>query len=599
MNAPFRCIAVAIAATSSSIALAQTEPWAEATPDVASLVKFDQEESDLRLAVTRFSEDGRALMRRYDTDASPVRWERMKTFYNDWLASLKAVDFESLNREGQIDYVLLRSEIEFQLSGIDQAEQQLQETSELMPFLRELQQLQEKRRDREDVDGRASADVLDRVADQIDGLKQSLSSMKNSEDGISKVAAYRAARQLDGLRRDLRDWHGYYAGYDPLFTWWTAKPYEKLNGALESYANDIRRQIVGLSPRGDDEGAPIIGDPIGEDGLASHLKHEFIPYSPSELIAIAEQEFAWCEEQLLKASNEMGHGDDWKAAQEEVKQAAVDPGDQPAMVRDMATMSEAFIAERDLVTIPPMAQEIWRMEMLSPQRQLTSPFFLGGEVVQIAYPTDEMQHADKLMSMRGNNPHFSYGTVQHELIPGHHLQGFMTDRFNPHRGVFNTPFWTEGWALYWEMRLWDLDFPQTPQDKVGMLFWRMHRCARIIFSLKFHLGEWTPQQCIDFLVDRVGHERANAEAEVRRSFIGTYPPLYQVGYMIGGMQIRAMHEELVENGDMTEREFHDRIITGGRMPIEMVRARLTAEDAMPLTPDYETQWKFNGDIEAQ
>jgi hypothetical protein len=35
----------------------------------------------------------------------------------------------------------------------------------------------------------------------------------------------------------------------------------------------------------------------------------------------------------------------------------------------------------------------------------------------------------------------------------------------------------------------------------------------------------TPQQAIDYLVDRVGHERANAEAEVRRSFLGTYPPL--------------------------------------------------------------------------
>ena len=73
-----------------------------------------------------------------------------------------------------------------------------------------------------------------------------------------------------------------------------------------------------------------------------------------------------------------------------------------------------------------------------------------------------------------------------------------------------------------------------------MLFWRMHRCARIIFSLKYHLGEWTPQQCIDFLVDRVGHERANAEGEVRRSFYGGYKPLYQIGYMIGGLQFMAL-----------------------------------------------------------
>ena len=86
------------------------------------------------------------------------------------------------------------------------------------------------------------------------------------------------------------------------------------------------------------------------------------------------------------------------------------------------------------------------------------------------------------------------------------------------------------------MLLWDKGFPTTPENKVGMLFWRMHRASRIIFSLNFHLGNWTPEQCIDFLVDQVGHERANAEAEVRRSFNGSYPPLYQLAYMMGGLQ---------------------------------------------------------------
>ena len=146
-----------------------------------------------------------------------------------------------------------------------------------------------------------------------------------------------------------------------------------------------------------------------------------------------------------------------------------------------------------------------------------------------------MTHEQKLMSLRGNNRHFSRATVLHELIPGHHLQGFMTDRYRPYRRVFRTPFWLEGWALYWEMTL-DKGFPRSPEDRVGFLFWRMHRCARIIFSLKFHLEQMTPQECIDFLVDRVGHERENATAEVRRSFNGDYGPLYQCAYMLGAIQ---------------------------------------------------------------
>jgi uncharacterized protein (DUF885 family) len=160
--------------------------------------------------------------------------------------------------------------------------------------------------------------------------------------------------------------------------------------------------------------------------------------------------------------------------------------------------------------------------------------------------------------------------------------------------VFSTPFWGEGWALYWEMQLWENDFPRGPEDRIGMLFWRMHRAARIIFSLSFHLERMTPQEAVDFLVERVGHERANAEAEVRRSFAGDYSPLYQAGYMLGGMQFRALYHELVVSGTMTARAFHDAVMQGGRMPVEMVRARLTGQ---PLSRDQSTRWRFAGDPE--
>jgi uncharacterized protein (DUF885 family) len=200
-----------------------------------------------------------------------------------------------------------------------------------------------------------------------------------------------------------------------------------------------------------------------------------------------------------------------------------------------------------------------------------------------------MAHEDKLMSMRGNNPHFSRATAHHELIPGHHLQGFMTSRYQTHRRVFGTPFWGEGWALYWEMLLWDLGFPATPEDRIGMLFWRSHRAARIIFSLRFHSGTMTPQEAVDFLVDRVGHERANAEGEVRRSLAGDYAPLYQAAYMLGGLQFRALRRELVASGTMTDRAFHDAILQGGRMPVEMVRARLTGT---PPARDHRAGWRF-------
>ncbi|MBL8999157.1 MAG: DUF885 family protein, partial [Gemmatimonadetes bacterium] len=204
-------------------------------------------------------------------------------------------------------------------------------------------------------------------------------------------------------------------------------------------------------------------------------------------------------------------GDDWRAAMERVKERYVEPGKQPDLIRDLALEAVDWVERRGWVTIPPLAREVWRMEMMSPERQKVSPFFLGGEVILVSYPTDGMEHDDKLMSMRGNNPHFSRATVQHELIPGHHLQGFMAARYSSHRDLFSTPFWGEGLAFYWEFRLWDDGFPRGPEDRIGMLFWRMHRAARIVFSLRVHLGTMTPDEAVTYLVEQVGHERANAE----------------------------------------------------------------------------------------
>ncbi|MCI0554771.1 MAG: DUF885 domain-containing protein, partial [Anaerolineae bacterium] len=358
------------------------------------------------------------------------------------------------------------------------------------------------------------------------------------------------------------------------------------DASLQAYGTFLREKVVGIR---DDDKEAIVGDPIGRDALLVELASELIPYTPEELIAFAKKEMEWCEREMIRASKELGYGEDWHKALEHVKKKYVEPGKQPELVRKLAYEAIEFVERNQLVTVPTLAKQIWRMEMMSPERQLIAPFFLGGEVVQVAYPTNTMSHEAKMMSLRGNNPHFSRAVVHHELIPGHHLQGFMNARYRTYRGAFGTPFWTEGWALYWELLLWDLNFPQMPEDRVGMLFWRMHRCARIIFSLSFHLGEMTPQESIDMLVSKVGHEYDNAAAEVRRSFSGQYPPLYQCAYLLGGLQFYSLHRELVESGKMTNRLFHDTILRNNNIPVEMVRAILTNH---PLDKAYTARWKF-------
>ncbi len=539
----------------------------------------------MRERIERYDADRGALERGFPYDGSPARDERLAAFDQETRRALAALDFGALDPEAQIDWILLEYQLEREEARGRQRAELRAEMAPLLPFAARATALVEGARGLQALDPEQAAAELDLLRTQVAEARKQAPELAKS---LKKSVANRAAGSADGLRGALEDWYRFRADYDPAFDWWVKKPMEALRPELEGYAKYLREELAGLKG-GDDE--PVVGDPIGRAALLEELRFAMIPYTPEELIAIADREFAWCRERLLEAAREMGCGDDWKAALEKVKRDHVAPGEQPALIRKLAQEASDYVEQNELVTVPPLCKETWRMEMMSPERQLVTPFFTGGEVVSVSFPTDTMTHEQKQMSLRGNNVHFSRATVLHELIPGHHLQGFMSERWSTERRMFATPFYTEGWALYWEMRFWDRGFEQTPEDQIGALFWRMHRCARIRFSLGFHLGQLTPEQCVDMLVDEVGHERRNAVAEVRRSFNGGYGPLYQIAYMIGALQLRALQRETVGAGRLGERAFHDAVLQGGNMPIELVRARI---EQLPLTRDWRAAWRFDG-----
>jgi uncharacterized protein (DUF885 family) len=562
-----------------------TNIFAQTTDDFSN---YNEPSSRLRGVIEKFSEDYGSLNRFYTAQTSPNRAERFRRLFGDWLAVLNRQNFDSLNQDEQVDYLLFKNYLAHELKELERENKQFEEMSAILPFARVISDLEDARRRLEPVDAAKVAGVLN------DLNKAILQTQKSIESGAiakpKRTVANRAVQTLFSLRSTLRNWFNFYNGYDPNFSWWNAETYKSAEAALLNYQNYVSEKLVGI--RADDR-VTIIGDPIGREALLQELEYEMIPYMPEELVEIANKEFAWCEGEMKKASREMGFGDDWKKALEAVKNKYVEPGKQPELVTRLALEAIDFVEKNELVTVPKVAKESWRMEMMSAERQLVAPFFLGGETVLVAYPTSAMTHEQKLMSLRGNNPHFSHAVVHHELIPGHHLQGFMNRRYRPYRQIFRTPFWTEGWALYWEFLLWDLNFNKTPEDKVGALFWRMHRCARIIFSLNFHLEKMSPQEAVDFLVERVGHERENALAEVRRSFAGDYGPLYQMAYMMGGLQFYNLHRDLVQSKKMTNRQFHDAILKEGAIPVEMVRAILTKQK---LSKDFKTNWRFYGGL---
>ncbi|KAI7086319.1 hypothetical protein KC356_g5157 [Hortaea werneckii] len=555
------------------------DPYCSAVPTL---------DRDVSQMITTIREDVKDITSFYECSYSRTRMRRLRAFLDSRRTDLTRVSYSRLGQEGQVDFILLKKYLDRQLEALDASQERNAELEPyLEPFALKLIELLEERQRVAPTAGQRAAGILSTACQDVEAKRAAVKDgHRRCRSEKERLAVYRALGILHELHRLFEEWIGFYQGYDPEFTWWVVAPCKQLLRLLPQLTSSFKENLLGIVTGEKDA---IVGQPSGREAILRDLDEQFIAYTPEELIQIAEQEYAWCEAEMVKASNDLGYDQDWKAALEHVKNLYVRPGQQTHLVRELAEEAIDYVKKHDMVTIPQVAAECWKTDMMSPERQKENPFFLGGERIIVSYPTDTMSHEDKLMSMRGNSRPFSRSTVFHELVPGHHLQYHMIKRYRSYRSLFSTPFWMEGWAFYWELILWDRGFTSTPEDKIGMLFWRRHRCARIIFSLEFHLGEVTPQECVEYLVAKVGHERATAEGEVRRSFSGNYSPLYQAGYMLGALQFYALRKEIVDAGGMTEKQFHDRILKEGEMPIELLRSLLHER---PLKREHRASWRF-------
>jgi uncharacterized protein (DUF885 family) len=521
--------------------------------------------------------DLKDLDRYYDQPLSEHGRARRRRYLEEKQAELKKLDFDAFSRDDQADFILTRRWLSHRMRTLEIEGVQAKELYPLLPHAEPLIAHFEARQRVDPIDPEAIARSLAKITAELE----------KAEPAGHPILLNRALKTNQSLLESAQSWFDFYAGYDPLFTWWVKTAFERLKSTMEALSSRLKEKF-------DPSEGAIIGHAVGRDSLLADLAYEAIPYSPEELIAQSRVEYALAEEQMILASRELGFGDDWRAALEHVKNQHVAPGEQPALIREMVFEAINYVEEHDLVTLPPLAKETWRMQMMSPARQKVNPFFLGGESIYVSFPTDSMTDEEKRMSLRANNRYFCRAVVHHELFPGHNLQHVMLDRHHPERELFGTPFWIEGWTLWWEFLLWEMGFAPSPEDRIGMLFWRMHRCVRIEFSLGFHLGDLTPEQCIQMLIERVGHEPSTAEGEVRRSFNGDYPPLYQAAYMVGAWQVRTLAKEMTDTHGWSLKSFHDRFMREHQMPIAMLRAIMSNE---PWSRDFEPDFKFLGRLQ--
>lgn len=575
--------------TSSIAATDNSAATRNASGPGVSLATLSQTDKDTGIAslILQYQADQKTLQRRFRLSIDPIGIDYKTKMLEAWNSKLAAIDFEKLAYDDQIDWLMLDSEVRHDSELLASQIVRDEESKKLIPYAEVLLLYVASKEHGSVLDAEDAATLLDDIAAKANATTTDISKTLKCDDSTAATVALHAVSMIDQLTRQIQDTHRYHDSYDPQYTWWAGKPFEAAKQAIAAHRKVVRAVLAGLD---ENDTEKIVGVPIGAVAFEKELRHAWIAYTALELVAIGEYELAWCDERFKEAADELNLDGDWRKALEHVKSLHVEPGDQPNLIRELAWEAIRFLEGNDLITIPEMAKQGWRLEMMSPEAQRVNPYFLGGDNIIVSFPTNTMTHAEKLMSLKSNNIHFCRATVHHELVPGHHLQYYVLERYRPYRQLFSSPFWMEGWALYWEMQLWDMGFATSPEDRIGMLFWRRHRAARIIFSLNYQLGKWSAEECVKYLVDRVGHEPSAAAAEVRRSIMGGYGPLYQAGYMLGGLQLRALHAEIVQTGKMNNRDFHDSILKENYIPFELLRMKMLAK---PLSAEQLPAWKFH------
>lgn len=163
----------------------------------------------------------------------------------------------------------------------------------------------------------------------------------------------------------------------------------------------------------------------------------------------------------------------------------------------------------------------------------------------------------------------------HEAVPGHHLQLALQQELDlpDFRRFASFTAFVEGWALYAERLGLEVGFYTDPYSDFGRLSFESWRACRLVVDTGIHNFGWTREQAIEYMAENTALTRHNIEAEVDR-YISW--PGQALGYKIGELKIRELRalaeKELGDEFDI--REFHDVVLRGGSIPLNVLEANV-------------------------
>jgi len=235
---------------------------------------------------------------------------------------------------------------------------------------------------------------------------------------------------------------------------------------------------------------------------------------------------------------------------------------------------------RYIAQMEPKLPELFTLLPKSPVTVESIPAFQAAAATHYVIGTPDGKRPGRVVVATSNFAERSLiddeAVAYHEGVPGHHMQLSVQQqlnglpKFRQHSLGFNA--YLEGWALYSEQLGKEVGFYQDPVSDYGRLSSELFRAVRLVVDTGIHSKGWTRDQVVDFFRKSGAIDEPSIQSETDRYIAW---PAQALSYKLGQLKIRELREhakkELGPKFDI--RSFHDEMLDGGTLPLDLLEAR--------------------------
>jgi uncharacterized protein (DUF885 family) len=341
---------------------------------------------------------------------------------------------------------------------------------------------------------------------------------------------------------------------------------ESINPALQRYSDYLRNEYLDAAR----EELSITANPNGLDCYEASLRsYTTLNRTAKEVYELGKKTVAANRETVIELGRAEYELSDFV---EIIKAAKADPADGFAGKEELLAFSQEMVRRAEVempnwvATMPQQAVEVIAFPEHEEGTGRSAHYRPGNDDRPGEYRIPLHKPEDQ---SRGN----AEATAFHEAWPGHHLQVATAQAVEGMHPVTRIIWFSgpgEGWARYSEALAEEMGLYQSA---TGPILRRAWPARGMVVDPGIHLYGWTRKEAIEFMTESGRFPHSSGDSYVDRIAI---LPGQLTAYDSGGLEILALRRLAEETlgDDFDIREFHDRVLENGTIPLEYLRAHI-------------------------